>query len=122
MAEGAAGGDPIVLGDRWSSSLQTFAKRGGVFVAIDGGDTDVPALVHATGLLDVSSHTPIADATQFVIAGAADVVGAQVLSPFAAFGSSVGFLGVPAPSADLTWVVRTDDGASLPTVIHKIAR
>ncbi len=122
LFHGGVGADPAALGSRWSGPLQTFTKRGGVFVAIDGGDTDVPAFVNATGLLDVSGHTPIAGSTQFVIAGAADIVGAQVLSPFAAFGKSVGFLGVPAPSADLSWVVRTDDDASLPTVIHKIAR
>jgi hypothetical protein len=122
LVHGAAVPDPIGLGGRWSAALHTFTKRGGVFVAIDGGDTDVPGLVNATGLLEVTAHTPIAGSTQFVISGASDVVGAQVLSPFAAFSNSVGFLGVPAPSADLTWVVRTDDGAALPTVVHKIAR
>lgn len=122
LVHGASAGDPAALGGRWSAALQTFTKKGGVFVAIDGGDTDVPALVDATGLLTVASHSPIANGTQFVISGAGDVVGAQVLSPFAAFGKSVGFLGVPAPSADLTWVVRADDGPGLPTVIHKIVR
>jgi len=122
LVHGAAGPDPVELGNRWSAALQTFTKKGGVFVAIDAGDTDVPALVNAAGLLEVAAHVPIAGSTQFVIAGASDVVGAQVLSPFAAFGKSVGFVGVPAPSAELTWVVRTDDVASLPTVIHKVAR
>jgi len=122
LVHGAAGPDPATLGGRWSTALQTFTKKGGVFVAIDGGDTDIPALVNATGLIEVTSHVPIAGSTQFVVPGAADVVGAQVLSPFAAFGESVGFLGVPAPSADVTWVVRADDEGNLPTVIHKIAR
>ncbi len=122
LVHGATGADPVELGGRWSAALQTFTKKGGVFVAIDSGDSDVPALVNAAGLLDVSSHVPIASSTQLEISSPADVVGAQVLSPFAAFGKSVGFLGVPAPSADLGWIVRTADDAGLPTVIHKIAR
>jgi hypothetical protein len=122
LVHGVAGDDPVGLGSRWSAALQTFTKKGGVFIAIDGGQSDVPAFVTATGLVEVAAHTPLAGSTQFAIAAAADVVGVQVLSPFAAFGASVGFLGVPAPSIDLTWVVRTDDGTSLPTVFHKVMR
>ena len=122
LVHGAAGDDPMRLGNRWSTALQTFTEKGGVFVALDSGASDVPALVNATGLLAVESHVPLAGATQFVVSGAADVVGTQVLSPFAAFGASVGFVGVQDVSPDLTWVVRTDGGESLPTVIHRVVR
>lgn len=122
LLHGAAVDDPAGLGNRWSSSLRTFTEKGGVFIALDSGASDVPALVNATGLLAVASHVPLAVGTQFVVSGASDVVGAQLLSPFAAFGPSVGFVGIPAAGPDLTWVVRSDDGASLPTVVHRVVR
>jgi len=122
LVHGAAVDDPAGLGNRWSSSLRTFTEKGGVLIALDSGASDVPALVNATGLLAVASHVPLAGGTQFVVSSASDVVGAQLLSPFAAFGPSVGFVGIPAAGPDLTWVVRADDGASLPTVIHRVIR
>lgn len=122
LVQRAAGDDPATLGARWAPALTKFTKEGGVFVGVDGGQSDMPALVRATGLLDVTSHVPLAASTHFVVSGASDVVGAQVLSPYAAFGSSVAFLGAEGPSLDVSWVVRTEDADSLPTVIHKIVR
>jgi hypothetical protein len=122
LVHGAAGNDPAGLGASWAPALQTFTKRGGVFVAIDGGSSDVPSLVNATGLISVTSHQALPSWTHFAVTGANDVVGAKLLSPYAGAGSSVAFDGVDSPSADVTYVVRTDDVASLPTVIHKVAR
>ncbi|MBX3264488.1 MAG: hypothetical protein KF782_32750, partial [Labilithrix sp.] len=122
LIHGAAGPDPAELGREWRSSLTTFTGKGGVVVALDSGASDVPALVSSARLLEVAGHVPLGASTKFVVSGAADVVGAQVLSPYAAFGPSVGFLGAPEPDPDLTWVVRADDGAALPTVIHRVVR
>lgn len=122
LIHGAAGPDPTELGQQWRSSLMTFTGKGGVVVALDSGASDVPALVSSAHLLQVTGHLPLGGSTKFVVSSASDVVGAQVLSPYAAFGASVGFLGAPEPDPDLTWVVRTDDGASLPTVIHRVVR
>ena len=49
-------------------------------------------------------------------------IGHQLLSPFASFGASVGFTGAATPSSDVTWVVRTQEDDSVPTVIHKVMR
>ena len=113
---------PRTMGQRWAAPLGTFTRAGGVFIAIDRGDTDVPALVRGTGLLTLGGHTALPDATQFNVASASDVVGYKLLSPYAAVGTSDAFTGAELPSSDVSWVVRTADVAAQPVVIHKIAR
>lgn len=116
------GGDAAGLGARWSSTLSTFTKKGGVFVALDDGHANIPGFLTASGLLAVDSHVALPDSTHFIVSGASDVVGHQLLSPFASFGASVGFTGAATPSSDVTWVVRTQEDDSVPTVIHKVMR
>src|SRR5262249_23486905 len=78
LVHGATGSDPAALGARWATSLAKFTKKGGVFIGLDGGLSDMPALVNATGLLAVSSHVALPSTTHFFVAGASDVVGAHV--------------------------------------------
>lgn len=113
---------PLAMGIRWAGPLSTFTKAGGVFIAIDRGDTDIPSFVRGTGLLTLGGHTALPVATQFNVASASDVVGYKLLSPYAAVGASSAFTGVEATSSDVSWVVRTADAAAQPVVIHKIAR
>lgn len=121
----ASAGDAVATGASWSTSLGGFTRRGGVVVALDRGTSPMPELLSSSGLLAVTSHAVLADGTHLVVAGAADVVGAQVLSPYAGFGAPVSFQGVGAPSADLGWVVRASgpsDTLGDPVVIHRIVR
>lgn len=119
LVQGAKGIDPTAVGSSWATAMETFTKKGGVFIALDSGTTDVPALVNATNLLTVGTRTLLPANTRFVVAAPQDVVGQQLLSPFAAFGKSVAFDGVAA-TADTTWVVKTESGPSLPSVVHKV--
>jgi hypothetical protein len=121
----AGPGDAATVGASWATSLNTFTMKGGVVLALDNGLSPMPQLMTSSGLLSVASHTLLADGTHLAVTGAADVVGAQVLSPYAGFGASVSFQGIAPPSADFDWVVRaTGLGGTLgdPVVIHRIVR
>lgn len=117
-----AGPSPHVNGARWSASLEKFTKAGGVVVAVDRGDSDVPGLVDSTGLLKVTGHTLLPASTKFTVASSSNVVGYKLLSPYVASGTSGSFTGVEPQSSDVTWVVLTADSAAAPVVIHKSAR
>jgi ferredoxin len=120
----ASGVDPATTGASWSSALGGFTAKGGVVVALDRGSSPMPQLLTASGLLAVTSHTTLPSSTHLLVTGALDVIGAQVLAPYAAFGSPVSFL-VPPQDANLTWVVRAQRGngsAGAPVVIHRVVR
>lgn len=117
--------DPLVTGARWSSSLGGFTSKGGVVIALDRGTSRMPELLTAAGLLAVGSHTKLPVRSHLVVSAAADVIGAQVVSPYAAFGAPVTFQGLPAPDANLTWVVRQElsgGSAGDPVVVHRVVR
>ncbi len=117
----AAGARPGVLGGRWATSLQTFAQKGGVVVALDGAASGMPELISATGLLSLPSHTRLADGVHMLVTNSGDVVGSQVISPYAAFGAAVSFPGAEAEGPNLSWIVQADS-TSDPLVIHKVIR
>lgn len=121
----ASAGDAVANGASWSSSLGTFTMKGGVVVALDRGTSPMPTLLSSAGLLTVASHTQLADGAHLVVSDAADIVGAQVLSPYACMGLPVSFQGVAAPGPDLGWVVRAKGPGNTvgdPVVIHRIVR
>jgi ferredoxin len=121
----ASAADAVATGTSWSDSLGTFTMKGGVVVALDRGTSPVPELLTSSGLLAVGSHTLLSDGTHLAVTGAGDVVGAQVLSPYAGFGAPVSFQGLATPSLDLSWVVRTQGaGGTLgdAVVVHRIVR
>jgi len=122
LLHGAPSANGASLGGRWASSLQKFTKSGGVLVAIDNGDAEMPELITGTGLLSVGWHTKLANGTQLIVTAPNDSVGSKLLSPYSSFGTSVGFDVVEAESADVRYVVRTHDAQQYPVVIHKIAR
>ncbi len=119
-----AGPDPVTLGASWASGLGRFAQKGGVVIALDGAASGMPALVTAAGLLDVPAHEILSVGAHLVVTAPNDVVGRQVLSPYAAAGVSVAFPSVSAPSSDVTWVVRAGEDAGLgaPVVVHRTVR
>ncbi len=117
--------DPVATGASWATPLGTFAAKGGVIVAFDHGVFNMPLLLSSAGLLSVGSHTVLAMGTHLLVTGAGDVVGAQVLSPYSAFGTPVSFQGVPAPSSDFSWVVQVKTGGGAPgdpVVVHRLVR
>ncbi len=121
----AGGGDAVARGRSWSSSLGTFAMKGGVVIALDRGTSPMPQLMSSSGLLAVGSHTTLAEGTHLAVAGAGDVIGAQVLNPYAAFGAPISFQGLEALSADLDWVVRVkgpSDTLGDAVVVHRVVR
>ncbi len=106
------------LGVRWKNSLPHFAEKGGVVVALDGGNSHMSDLVSSATLLGVTGHAKLAEGTHLLVSMPGDVVGTQVLSPYAAFGPPVAFSGVET-GPDVTWVVRVDDPGAAPVVVHK---
>ena len=121
----ASAGDATDIGASGSTSLGDFTMKGGVVVALDRGTSPMPKLLSSAGLLAVTSHTTLPDATHLVVTAAADVVGAQVLSPYAGFGAPVSFQGIATPSTELGWVVRWADSSGTlgdPVVVHRIVR
>lgn len=125
LIHGASGVDPVTTGTSWAVPLGTFASKGGVVLALDRGTSDMPALLTNAGLLAITSHAVLPEGTHLLVTAAGDVVGSQVLSPYAAFGPPVSFQGLLGPSADLNWVVRAEGNDSLPAdpvVVHRIVR
>jgi hypothetical protein len=122
LIHGAPVANAAALGTRWAPALTHFTKSGGVLVAIDGGDTQMPELVSATGLLSIGWHQKLLTGTQLTVTAPNDSIGAKLLSPYSSFGTSVGFDVATPESADVRYVVRTSDASELPVVIHKIAR
>lgn len=123
LIDAVSAANASAYGTRWAAALDTFTKKGGVLVALDNGEGDIPGFFTATSLLNLGTHQSLPSGTAFVVSAPGDTVGAQLLSPYAAFGPSVAFVGAPVSTADFTWVVKTaDPSIDAPTVIHKIAR
>jgi hypothetical protein len=83
----------------------------------------MPELLGGAGLAEIASLVSLPAATHLTVDAPADVVGAQVVSPYASTGSSIGFSGLVA-MPDTTWIVRqkTSDGTGLPIVVHRVVR
>lgn len=122
LVDAVAGVNAVQYGQDWSTSLSTFTKAGGVLVALDNGSGDVPTFLRSTSLIDIGIHIALPTGTQFVVSAPNDTVGAHLLSPYAAYGTSWGFIGAETPASNLAWVVESDDQNAYPTVIHKVAR
>lgn len=117
-----ADADPTAMGTQWQSSLATFTQKGGVVVALDGGTTDMPTLLTSASLLTIGSHTRLSDATHLTVTAPGDVVGSQVISPYASYGATVSFGGTDAETATRRWVVRDSNGFGDPVVIHRVVQ
>ena len=93
-------------------------------IALDGASSDMPTLVTSAGHRSTPGHSLLGAGAHLAVTAPNDVVGQQVLSPYATIGAAVSFPGASAPAADVTWVVRTDDdaGTGAPVVIHRTVR
>lgn len=117
--------NPATVGPTWAGPLNTFAMKGGVVLAIDTGDSDMPSLITKSGLLTMTGHTVLPDQTHLLVTHAADVIGAGVLSPYASFDSAVTLQGLPASGMDLSWVVQLEQNDGTPgdpVVVHRTVR
>lgn len=114
-----AGAGAAALGQSWKAALVAFAQKGGVVVALDGAHAHAPELVTGAELFSVASHTTLPGGSHLIVAAPSDVVGSQVLSPYASFGTSVSFAATL--DADTTVVVR-DETTTLPVVLHRVVR
>ncbi len=120
----AAAGALGPIGTSCATALDTFAKAGGVIVALDGagGTGEMPALVTSAGLVDLAGHTSIAAGTQVSIVAAGDKVGTLVVSPYAVVNRSVTFQSNQPNGGNVVFVAQERVGAALgdPVVIHRV--
>jgi hypothetical protein len=118
----APDGALAVLGTSWASTLTTFTLGGGVVIVLDGGTGigQMPAFATATGLLNVSAHSPVTVGTPLEVAARLDVIGIGVVSPYGAGQSSVS-LATEANGGNVVYVVQiaTDSSTGAPVVVHK---
>lgn len=121
---GAAAGALAPIAATWATPLDTFAKAGGVIIALDGagGSGAMPELVTSAGLLDLAGHTSIPAGTQVAIVAAGDKVGAAVVSPYAVVARSVTFQSNQPNGGNVVFVAQERVGAALgdPVVIHRV--
>lgn len=123
LIDGVSADNAASYGARWATYLDAFTKKGGVLVALDDGEGDLPGFFAASSLVTLGAHVSLPAGTPFEVFAPGDTVGAQLLSPYASFGPSVAFVGAPPSTNDFAWVVRTADSTlDAPTVIHKVAR
>jgi hypothetical protein len=110
------------LGASWASTLTTFTLGGGIVVVLDGGTgiQQMPAFATGTGLLNVSSNSPVAVSTPLVVASRVDVVGIGVISPYGAGQNTVSIATEP-NVGNVVYVVElsSDAGLAPPVVVHK---
>jgi hypothetical protein len=114
-------GDASAAGALVGPSLEAFAKKGGVVVAIDDGSSPMPELLTSAGLLTVAGHTVLPESTHLAVTSSQDAVARQLISPFATRGRPVSFQGAAPPSTEISWVVRAiaSPGPGDPIVIHR---
>lgn len=115
--------DPAAVGAKWSASLGRFTEKGGVVVMLDGASARMPELVSSTQLLSIGGHAVLPAGTHVVVDAPADVVGAQVISPYSGPGTAVTFSGVTF-GPNVTAVVRSEAGGVLgdAVVVHRVVR
>ena len=124
IVHGVPSTNPTALGARWKTPLGTFAMKGGLVLAIDDASTPMPAMLQSAGLITTTGHTQLATMAHLLVSAPGDVMGTQILSPFAPFGAPVSFQGTT-EGAGLTWVVRERVGSSGmgdPVILHRVVQ
>lgn len=121
------GGAPATLattGATWSNDLSTFAKAGGVIVALDGnaGQGGMPSLLSAALLLDLAGHQTIPASSLVSIVAPADRIATLVVSPYATFDRSVTFQSNEPNGGNVVYVAEQIVGGVPvdPVVVHKV--
>lgn len=121
------GGPPATLaatGATWAVDLATFAKAGGVIVALDGagGQGGMPGLLTSAQLLDLAGHQPIVAGSLVSVIAPADRIGTLVVSPYGTVDRSVTFQSNEANGGNVIYVAAQLVGGVPrdPVVVHKV--
>ncbi len=115
------------IGAGWSSTIASFTHVGGIVIALDGQGgsfPQMPALIQAAGILNVTSDTSVAQSTPLDVVAPSDAVGLGVVSPYGAGKQSVFFACSEPDTPPVTYVVEDpagDAGPTQPVVVHKVA-
>jgi hypothetical protein len=121
------GGAPATLaatGATWAAPLSSFAKGGGVIVALDGagGQGGMPSLLTAAQLLAVTGHQSLPAGSLVGIVAPGDRIATLVVSPYATFDRSV-TLQTSEPNGGVVVYVAQQIVNAVPVdpvVIHKL--
>jgi len=121
----APAGTLATIGGAWQTStvLSSFAAAGGVIVVLSSttGTGEMPQLLSASQLLDVSAQTDVTGA-QLYNRAPADAVGINVISPFLSQKNTCNFTTTLTPDADNIFVVSDTKApaAGAPVVVHRV--
>lgn len=111
-------------GSLWADVLDEFAGAGGVVIVMSSGSgtSEMDELVTGAGLLPVSDETDFSFQVAYTRAPA-DIVGANVVTPFVALYQSCTMTTSATPDAETVFVVTDTapgDGTGNPVVVHRI--
>lgn len=112
-------------GTAWATSLDAFARAGGVIVVLSGGDGvgEMPDLLTNSNLLPVSAESDVTY-SQLYNRAPTDAIGVNVLTPFVGTRMSCTFTTSVTPDATTTFVI-SDQGPTgpvgSPVVVHRTA-
>lgn len=116
----AASGDLAKLGSAWkqTNKLGDFEQAGGVVVSLDGGTGvgEMPDFLTGAGLLAVTNHTILQNASLTVVAPN-DAIGSGVVSPYVPTQHTTS-MQTEANGGNVTYVVVKNQAQ--PTVVHKV--
>ncbi|HEX3774360.1 MAG TPA: hypothetical protein VHV51_07845, partial [Polyangiaceae bacterium] len=121
----APAGQLATVGSAWQTStvLSSFAAAGGVIVALSSGlgTNEMDQLFTNSELLDVSAESSVSGQTLYNRAPA-DVIGANVISPFLAPTNSCTFTTSVTQDSDDVFVIRdaASPAAGAPVVVHRV--
>ena len=119
----APAGTMATVGAAWkvSSVLDSFAAAGGMIIGLSGGTTEMDQFFSASGLLDVSAQTPVPTGSTLYKSALGSVLGANLISPFAAPADSCSFTTSVVPNASTYFVVKDAPmGGGAPVVVHRV--
>jgi len=118
----ASSGTLALDGAALQKTLTSFTQTGGTVVVLDGagGTGEMPKLLTASGLLNVTAHTSVTGLAALVVAPT-DALGNDVITPYYAIARSTTFVTTDAPSPTAIVVVE-EEKSSQPIVIHRIVK
>jgi hypothetical protein len=119
----APAGQMATVGAAWktSSVLESFAAAGGMIIGLSGGTSEMDQFFSASGLLDVSAQTAVPTGSTLYKSTLGSVLGANIISPFAAPANSCTFTTNAVTDSRLAFVVKdAPAGGGKPVVVHRV--
>ncbi len=87
------------LGFAWSSSLNSFVKRGGSIIVLDGPGANSWQILDAAGLLDIESKSAVSNSLQVKVVKGGDALAAAVDLEFPVVDQTFSYVGGDVASA-----------------------